>query len=89
MRLLELAGSRVEEATALFGGRARWRKAEQFLDVLAHRHCAQDVEEDERTLVVVFAGQIAMAEALDPGDGLERQASDDATIEAVTKLVKL
>lgn len=45
--LFELTGSRSEEATALFASCSRWRKAEQFLNVLSNGHRAQNVEENE------------------------------------------
>lgn len=80
--LLELAGSWSEDTAALFSCCPRWGEAEHLLDVLANGHCAQNVQEDEGTLVVVFAGKIAMAESLNPRDRLEGKASNDATVES-------
>lgn len=82
--LLELARSGSEKAAALFGCSARRRKTEHLLDVLTHGHRAQNVQENEGALVVIFAGQIAMAQALDPRDGQKGKASYYASIETIS-----
>ena len=70
-----------EEVAALLGGGARRREAEQLLNVLPDRHGAEDVEEDERTVSVVLAGQVAVRQALDPRDGRERQLGHHPAVE--------
>lgn len=64
--LLKLARSRSEETATLLGCCPRRCEAQNLLHVLADGHRAEDVQEDEGTLVVVFAGKIAMAQALNP-----------------------
>ena len=60
---------------------ARRCKAEQLLQILANRHCAQNVEEDEAAIGVIVANEISMAEALNQRDRLKWQFCDDATLE--------
>lgn len=72
LSLLKLSRRRSKQASGLLAGSPRRGKAEQLLNVLANRHRAQDVQEDEGTLGVIVPGQVAMAEALDPGDWSER-----------------
>ena len=81
--LVLLNGGRrgAEEVAALLGGGARRREAEQLLNVLPDRHGAEDVEEDERTVSVVLAGQVAVRQALDPRDGRERQLGHHPAVE--------
>lgn len=73
---------RPEESSALLASSPRWSEAEQFLDVLTNGHRAKNVNENERAFREVVAGQIAMAQSLDPRDWNEWQASNDSSVEA-------
>lgn len=70
--LFKLSRSGSEEATSLLACRSRRGESQKLLNVLANGHRTQDVQEDEGTLGVVVPGQVAMTQALDPGDGSER-----------------
>lgn len=78
-RLLELAWWSSEDA--LLAGGPWWRKSEDLLYVLADWHRAQDVKENEGTVLEVAALKISMGQALDPRDGHKRQAGDDFSVE--------
>ena len=65
----------------MLGSRSGRSEAEDLLNVLTNGHGAQDVEEDEGAVGHVFARQIAVRNALEPGNGLKGQFGDDAAVE--------
>ena len=60
-----------KEAVAEFASGTGRLDAESLLEVLSHRHGAQDVQEGEGAVRPVFAIQAAMGKAADPRDGLK------------------
>ena len=55
--------------------------AEENGAYLADGHGAEDVEEDEGAVGIIFPHQVSMRQTLDPTDWSERQFCHDATVE--------